>query len=94
LHDSPALHALHAAPFVPHWVDDCDEASTHTLDAQHPVGQAFASHTHTPTELQSSAPQLAHDAPPVPHDAGVCDAKSSQLPVASQQPSGQELTSH
>jgi hypothetical protein len=42
----PAVHALHAAPLVPHSLDNCDAYGTHVLPLQQPIGHELALQTH------------------------------------------------
>jgi hypothetical protein len=69
-HASPVLHAVQAAPAVPHDAADCEAYGSHVLPLQQPFGHETASQTHFPVLLLHSCPE-AHAlqlAPPVPHE--------------------------
>jgi hypothetical protein len=96
--ESPAPHALHAAPAVPHWPADCEAYGTHVPPLQQPVGHEVASQTHCPVVWLHSWP-VAHApqvAPPVPHEPVDSEAYASHVPEVPplQQPFGQVLASH
>ncbi len=92
-HAWPPLHALHAAPPVPHDVVDCPEYASQTPPAvQHPIGHEVASQTHCPV-VPHSWPEghAPHVAPWVPHEVLDCPAYCSQAPAAVQHPLGHEV---
>ncbi len=65
----PELHALHAAPPVPHCELDSLPYGTHVLPLQQPFGHELALHTHWPLPPQACPlAQPAQLAPAVPHD--------------------------
>jgi hypothetical protein len=52
-HALPELHALHAAPPVPHCELDSLAYGTHVLPLQQPLGHELALHTHWPLPPQA-----------------------------------------
>jgi hypothetical protein len=93
---SPAAHALHAAPFVPHELCDSAANSSHCPEAvQQPSGHDAALHPQMPVATLQSSPcaQAAHAAPPVPHDALDSAPYGSHVPVVVQQPFGHDVAS-
>jgi hypothetical protein len=97
-HSSPAAHAAHIAPPVPHELFDSEAYPSHTPPAvQQPLGHDVPSHTHFPTLVLHSCPDPheAHVAPPVPHEPFDSDAYASHVPLLPplQQPFGHDVPS-
>jgi hypothetical protein len=95
------VHALHAAPAVPHVDADSDAQGTHVPvgpPLQQPLGHELASHTQPCADWLHSRPwpHALQVAPAVPHDVPFCDAYGSQVPVAPplQHPPGHDVASH
>jgi hypothetical protein len=87
---TPVPHARHAAPFNPHVA--LPPGWQTPLASQQPLGQEFASHTHTSLTHSWPVAHETHAAPPeLPHAA--LASPGWQLPLASQQPFGQESAS-
>src|ERR1700722_14526374 len=84
----PFTHEPHAAPPVPHVVDDCADWATHwPVALQQPSGQVVALQMHVPVVLQVVPdPHAAHATPPVPHVVTDCTLYSSHWPLPLQQP--------
>jgi len=74
LHSCPDVHAAQVTPLVPHEPVDCPEYASQTPAAvQHPLGQVFRSHPHTPLLVSHRPPvHAAHAAPEAPHSEAVC----------------------
>lgn len=88
------MHALHAAPPVPHEPFDSEPNVSHVpLAVQHPFGHEDALHTHLPPEQASPVAHPVQAAPPVPHEVFDCEPTASHVPEAVQQPFGQDVAS-
>jgi hypothetical protein len=83
-----ASQAVHAAPPIPHAVND---RALHVGPEQQPVPQVCVQPEHAPAAQFSPEGQLAHALPPLPQTASVLPGWH-MLPA--QQPDGQERGSH
>lgn len=82
------LHAVHAAPSMPHALI---ERALHVGPEQQPVAHVAAHPVHAPPAQPSPFGQLSHALPPLPHAPSVLPAWHSLL---AQHPVGQETPSH